>query len=123
MEITTGTPDGRITEIQEIAFQESGSAVPLVSNAILTQEGTGTRVQLELQYQDEYEQMMDASLMDQVREILEKYEVGNWNGFRGRDSLVLDGSSFSFHVSFTDGTSISASGTECISKESERGLF
>ena len=83
VEITTGTPVA-ITEIQEISFQESGSAVPLVSNAILTREGTGTRVQLELQYQDEYEQMMDASLMDQVREILEKYEVGNWNGFRGR---------------------------------------
>lgn len=115
VEITTGTPVA-ITEIQEISFQESGSAVPLVSNAILTREGTGTRVQLELQYQDEYEQMMDASLMDQVREILEKYEVGNWNGFRGRDSLVLDGSSFSFHVSFTDGTSLSASGTNAFPK-------
>ena len=66
---------------------------------------------------------MDASLMDQVREILEKYEVGNWNGFRGRDSLVLDGSSFSFHVSFTDGTSIFRIRNECISKESESGLF
>ena len=59
VEITTGTPVA-ITDIQEISFRESGSIVPLVSNATLTREETGTRVRLELQYQDEYELMMDA---------------------------------------------------------------
>ena len=83
VEITTGTPVA-ITDIQEISFRESGSIVPLVSNATLTREETGTRVRLELQYQDEYELMMDASLMDQVRGILERYEVGNWNGIPGK---------------------------------------
>lgn len=121
VEITTGTPVA-ITDIQEISFRESGSIVPLVSNATLTREETGTRVRLELQYQDEYELMMDASLMDQVREILERYEVGNWNGFRGNDSMVLDGSSFSFYVSFTDGTSISASGTNAFPRN-QRKVF
>ena len=119
VEITTGTPVA-ITDIQEISFWERGSVVPLVSDATLTREEAGTRVWLELQYQDEYEQMMDAALMDQAREILERYEVGNWNGFRGSDSMVLDGSSFSFHVSFTDGTSLSASGTNAFPKNQKK---
>ena len=76
--------------------------IPLVSYTTMTRENEGTRVQLELQYQYEYEKMMDASLMDQVQKILETYDVGKWNGFRGNDSMVLDGSSFSFHVKFTD---------------------
>ena len=68
----------------------------------MTRENEGIRVQLELQYQYEYEKMMDASLMDQVQKILETYDVGKWNEFRGNDSMVLDGSSFSFHVTFTE---------------------
>ena len=43
VEITTGTPVA-ITDIQEISFRESGSVVPLVSNATLTREEEGTRV-------------------------------------------------------------------------------
>ena len=34
--------------------------------------------------------------------------------------MVLDGSSFSFHVSFTDGTSISASGTNTFPKNQKK---
>mgnify|MGYP000514990241 FL=1 len=66
--------------------------------------------------------MMDASLMDQVQKILETYDVGKWNEFRGNDSMVLDGSSFSFHVMFTDGTFISASGNNAFPKN-QRKVF
>lgn len=121
VEITTEAPVA-ITDIQEISFQESGSMIPLVSYTTMTRENEGTRVQLELQYQYEYEKMMDASLMDQVQKILETYDVGKWNGFRGNDSMVLDGSSFSFHVKFTDGTSISASGNNAFPKN-QRKVF
>lgn len=121
VEITTEAPVA-ITDIQEISFQESGSMIPLVSYTTMTRENEGTRVQLELQYQYEYEKMMDASLMDQVQKILETYDVGKWNEFRGNDSMVLDGSSFSFHVTFTDGTSISASGNNAFPKN-QRKVF
>ena len=121
VEITTEAPVA-ITDIQEISFQESGSMIPLVSYTTMTRENEGIRVQLELQYQYEYEKMMDASLMDQVQKILETYDVGKWNGFRGNDSMVLDGSSFSFHVTFTDGTSISASGNNAFPKN-QRKVF
>ena len=121
VEITTEAPVA-ITDIQEISFQESGSMIPLVSYTTMTRENEGIRVQLELQYQYEYEKMMDASLMDQVQKILETYDVGKWNEFRGNDSMVLDGSSFSFHVTFTDGTSISASGNNAFPKN-QRKVF
>ena len=48
--------------------------------------------------------------IQKVEDILNKYDVINWNGFNKSDSRVLDGNSFSFYVKFGDGKSISASG-------------
>ena len=46
----------------------------------------------------------------EVEDILNKYEVGSWDGFNKSDKYVLDGDSFSFSASFKDGKSISAHG-------------
>lgn len=46
----------------------------------------------------------------EIEDILNKYEVGLWDGFNKSDKYVLDGDSFSFSASFKDGKSISAHG-------------
>ena len=48
--------------------------------------------------------------IEKILEILNKYDVKKWDGFRKSDKNVLDGDSFSFSARFEDGTSISASG-------------
>lgn len=102
-----------ITEVQEITFSRHESAMPEIAAFTLTRAEEGTQVCLETAYEEEYLHMEDAGLMDQVREILERNEVGDWNGFHGNNSRVLDGGGFSIYVEFTDGTTLSASGENC----------
>lgn len=45
-----------------------------------------------------------------LEDILNKYKVGNWNGFRGNNKDVLDGSSFNLYIKLEDNTTIDASG-------------
>lgn len=103
-------PAAEISEIERIAFSECASSIPEISGAVLSREEEGTRVWLEFAYEDEYEQIEDAALMDQAKEILERYEVGKWNGFDKTNSRVQDGSSFSLSVTFTNGEELKASG-------------
>ena len=46
----------------------------------------------------------------QIEEILTKYKVSKWNGFKKSDMNVLDGDSFSFYLHTEDGVDVSASG-------------
>ena len=51
------------------------------------------------------------SKVKKLEDILNKYEVGKWDGFKKYDKNVLDGSSFSLSIGFFgDKESISASG-------------
>ena len=53
---------------------------------------------------------IDNKFLKKIETILQKYDVGKWNGFDKTDKNVLDGNSFSLNVSFTNNTRISASG-------------
>ena len=53
---------------------------------------------------------IDNKTMKKIEDILNKYEVGKWDGFNKNDKNVLDGDSFSMYINMIDGTSISASG-------------
>ena len=48
--------------------------------------------------------------MKQIEEILTKYKVSKWNGFKKSDLNVLDGDSFTFYLHTEDGIDVSASG-------------
>ena len=48
--------------------------------------------------------------VEELEEILNKYEVSKWNGFKKSDKDVLDGHSFSLYIRLSDDTSIEASG-------------
>lgn len=53
---------------------------------------------------------VDEDFVKKIENILSKYNVGSWDGFRESDKYVLDGDSFSLSVYFIDKTDISASG-------------
>lgn len=100
-----------ITDIQEIYYTRQESYVPEISSFTLTRTEEGACVTLGSGYsEEEYVYPEDAGLLDKAKEILEKYEVGKWNGFHETDPMALDGSGFSLRVTFSDGTKISASG-------------
>ena len=46
----------------------------------------------------------------ELEDILNKYEVSKWDGFKKSDKNVLDGHSFSLYIRLFDDTSIDASG-------------
>ena len=49
-------------------------------------------------------------VINNIENILNKYNVYKWNNFHKYDKNVLDGNSFSFNVNYQDNKSISASG-------------
>lgn len=114
-QLLKGSPSANpveITDVQELTFGEQGSSVPEVTGFTLTRTEEGTCIRLENAYWDEeYEHMEEKVLMEQVREILETYDVGSWNGFSDTNSMVLDGESFYIAVKFVDGTELLASGS------------
>ena len=52
----------------------------------------------------------DQLFCDKIKELVKKYNAASWDGFRGHDSRVMDGASFSLTITDKDGTHISASG-------------
>lgn len=57
-----------------------------------------------------FEVEIDKKTIKEIINILNKYEVSEWDGFSKSDKNVLDGDSFSFWVYLEDGTDIHASG-------------
>ena len=110
-ELPDGTDPVPITEIESLFFSERGSAVQEISAIEFVRADEGTLVRLELRNAYTYEQQEDAAVLDEVEKILTACEVGNWNGFHGSDPEVLDGTGFSLYIRVTDGTTLSAGGT------------
>ncbi len=48
--------------------------------------------------------------LNEIIDVLNKYDVIKWNGFSKSDHDVLDGDSFSMHFTYNDGKRVSASG-------------
>ncbi len=55
--------------------------------------------------------------MKALTDIVRRYDMGSWDGYHKSNTNVLDGSSFSILVGLNDGTSISASGSNCGPKD------
>ena len=102
-----------ITEVQKISFSQQGMARAAITNRIIRRTDQGAEIVLELWDGEEQDSVYptDASVLQEARELLETYDVGSWNGFKGSNRAVLDGESFGFYVEFTDGSTISAYGT------------
>lgn len=110
---TPKTPAVPITEVQQISFSKQGMARTAITNRTIRRTDQGAEIVLELWDGEEPDSVYpaDASILQEARELLETYDAGNWNGFKGSNRAVLDGESFGFYVEFTDGSTISAYGT------------
>ena len=99
-----------IPDVQKLSFSKAGSEVPEITYAEFSREENRTAVYIEYAYYDKYESIEDLSIMDSIKEILQKYDVIKWDGFNKTESDIFDGHSFNIDVVFTDGTEIKAYG-------------
>lgn len=76
----------------------------------LIREEKRTLIRVFLSGEEVYEQSESLQLMEQIQELLEKYEADTWDGFNEENENILDGISFGLEVVFTDGKKISAQG-------------
>ena len=106
-------PSVPITEVQQVSFSRQGTARTAVTNRTIRRTGQGAEIVLELWDGEEpdYVCPADGSVLQEVKSLLETYDVGSWNGFKGSNRAALDGESFGFYAEFTDGSVISAYGT------------
>lgn len=60
--------------------------------------------------EEPYPVAVDQAWVDTLTGFIRQYDMMAWDGFRGSDSMLLDGTHFSMHFSFQDGTAVNASG-------------
>ncbi len=53
----------------------------------------------------------DPGFIEDVEALLDEYRIAAWNGFRGVDRYALDGESFSLGLTYADGSTVTASGS------------
>ena len=53
---------------------------------------------------------VDQAWVDTLTGFIGQYGMMSWDGFRGSDSMLLDGTQFSMHFTFADGTAVHAGG-------------
>ena len=63
------------------------------------------------------EVIMDRKSLEGLADLIRELGLSSWNGFRGNNPNVLDGSGFGLSVSYPDGRSISASGHNAFPKD------
>ena len=54
---------------------------------------------------------IDDSVAETVMQIILKYDMTSWDGFHGNDLYVLDGEDFGMEIALSDGTDVSATGS------------
>ena len=60
--------------------------------------------------EDKQEVELDKKTMNKIIDILNKYDVVNWDGFNKTDNNVLDGNNFHINLTIQDNKNVSASG-------------
>ena len=70
-----------------------------------------------LLYNEEAPRRIDRSYVEEICAVIEAYDLLSWDGFSGSDPDVLDGEGFSLSFTFSNGTSVHASGENCFPKE------
>lgn len=72
------------------------------------------------------EAVLDKVAVGDLEAYIQKLNLFEWNGFRGKAPDVLDGDSFGLHIRFADGRVIDASGNNAFPKDygkREQALF
>lgn len=95
-------------------YSNSGSSTyEIYSYEVVKDEETGEwKVVCELHCGYEtYTLPADDALMQQLQSLIDQHQLRNWDGFHETDSNVLDGYGFGLTIAFTDGSVVSASGS------------
>ncbi|MGN0388463.1 MAG: hypothetical protein ACI4ER_06575 [Suilimivivens sp.] len=104
-------------EITAFSFSHSGMSMDQCYSYTVTKEGDGVRFQAELSAGNtEVDVIIDEPVLAQLSEIADTYEIKKWDGFHKTNSMVLDGDGFGLSVTYADGSSISAGGSNSFPK-------
>ena len=94
-----------------LSFSESHSYYARVQGYEFRAEDDQHTVYFEMANEEEpYPVAVDQAWVDTLTSFIRQYDMMAWDGFRGSDSMLLDGTHFSMHFSFLDGTAVHASG-------------
>ncbi len=103
--------EGRVKSFE---FYYNGSIGADSHNFKVAVDGDVVTIKYEDMLLPAYDVMTDtlpAVVLDSLTQLCRKHNVQNWDGFDGVNRYVLDGWGFSLYVSFDDGRSLSAHGS------------
>lgn len=100
-----------------LCYETIGTAMGSETELSIVREGDGFAVtQSTCGGQTVRRAYVEQTVGGQVTDILRAHDALSWNGFEKSNPLVMDGSSFILSITFDDGTTISARGTNSYPK-------
>ena len=94
-----------------LSFSESSSYFKRVQGYEFRAEAGKTTAYFYMANEEEPHPVpVDQAWVDTLTGFISQYEMLSWEGFRGSDSMLLDGTRFSIDFTFADGTAVHASG-------------
>lgn len=113
----TGNSAGEQKKITQFSYHHAGSAADDVQSFVFSREEAGIRLYAEWNGGEEQLDVIVAdAAMAELEEIVFAQQMQNWDGFDKTSKTASDGDSFALHVTFADGTSISARGSNAFPK-------
>lgn len=92
-------------------FSESSSYYERVQGyEFRAEDGTYTAYFFMANEEEPYPVPVDQAWVDVLTGFVNQYSMMSWDGFQGSDSMLLDGTSFSFSMEFSDGATVHAGG-------------
>lgn len=103
--------------VTSLSFSHSGMHTGLIYTltAACTESGWQADMSLLAGEQEVTVQMTDADA-EALMEIVRKHELNKWDGFDKADRRVQDGKGFELHISYDDGQTVYASGSNAFPK-------
>jgi len=94
-----------------LSFSESASYFKRIQGYEFRSEDGKHTAYFYIANEDEpYPVPVDQAWVDTLTGFIGQYGMMGWDGFRGSDSMLLDGTQFSISFTFADGTAVHASG-------------
>ena len=111
-------PSGPV-DLTEFTFSHRGMAANDCFTFTVTETPEGTPLYLEQDFSGGIilDESADPSLMVQMEELAQQYNLISWDGFAETNSMISDGTGFSLHMTLADGSTISARGTNAFPAE------
>ena len=100
-------------ELIEVKISRNGTMIPGGTECTLTfKDGIWIATYNEMEGWDDNisEKIVDDVFANEIKNLLAKNKVQNWDGFNKENRYITDGEKFAFFMCFSDGTEIKASG-------------